>query len=51
MGGKGQVTCRMSHVRHCDCIIVLEDGKTVEDGTYDEVTKEKARFYPSALRT
>lgn len=35
---------RLSTIRHCDRIIMLEKGKIVEDGTYDELIKEKGKF-------
>lgn len=35
---------RLSTVRHCDRIIVLDKGKIVEDGTYDELMSKKGCF-------
>lgn len=35
---------RMSSVRHCQRIYVLEAGELIEDGTYDELVKTSARF-------
>ena len=31
-------------IRHCDRIIMLEDGKIIEDGTYDELMKKNGQF-------
>lgn len=35
---------RLSTIRQCDRIIVLEDGKIVEDGTYDELIAKNGKF-------
>lgn len=35
---------RLSTIRQCDRIIVLDDGKIVEDGTYDELIAKKGFF-------
>ena len=35
---------RLSTIRQCDRIIMLENGKIVEDGTYDELIKENGKF-------
>ncbi len=35
---------RLSTIRHCDRIIMLEDGKIIEDGTYDELMKKGEKF-------
>ena len=35
---------RLSTIRECDRIIYLENGKIVEDGTYDELIKQNGRF-------
>lgn len=35
---------RLSTVRHCDRIIVLDNGKIAEDGTYDELVAAKGIF-------
>ena len=35
---------RLSTIRQCDRIIMLEDGKIVEDGTYDELVAKNGKF-------
>ena len=35
---------RLSTIRQCDRILMLENGKIVEDGTYDELIKENGKF-------
>lgn len=35
---------RLSTIRHCDRIIVLEDGKIREDGSYDELIQKGGYF-------
>ncbi|CAG7659160.1 ABC transporter ATP-binding protein [Paenibacillus allorhizosphaerae] len=39
------VAHRLSTVRHYDRIIVMEQGRIVEMGTYDELFKRKGKFY------
>lgn len=36
---------RLSTIRNADTIIVLEDGKIIEQGGFDELLKKKGRFY------
>jgi ABC-type bacteriocin/lantibiotic exporter with double-glycine peptidase domain len=35
---------RLSTIRECDRIIYLENGRIVEDGTYDELIERNGRF-------
>jgi ABC-type bacteriocin/lantibiotic exporter with double-glycine peptidase domain len=35
---------RLSTIRECDRIIYLENGRIVEDGTYDELIRLNGRF-------
>ena len=35
---------RLSTIRQCDRIIMLEDGKIIEDGTYEELMAKNGRF-------
>ena len=39
------VAHRLSTIRHCDRIIVLDNGGVAEEGTYDELMAKKTRFY------
>lgn len=41
---RGVIAHRLSTVRHCDRIIVLDKGKIAEDGTYDELVAAKGIF-------
>ncbi len=36
---------RLSTVRDCDCIMVLENGRIIERGTHDQLIEEKGRYY------
>lgn len=38
------VAHRLSTIRHCDRIIVLDGGKIVEDGTYEELIEKNGYF-------
>ena len=35
---------RLSTIKHCDRILYLENGKILEDGTYDELIKLNGKF-------
>ena len=35
---------RLSTIRHCDRILVLDDGRIIEDGTYDELIQKNGFF-------
>ena len=39
---------RLSTIRHCDRILVLEDGRIIEDGTYDQLI-EKGGYFASLV--
>ena len=41
---------RLSTIRQCDRIIMLEDGKIVEDGTYDELIAKNGKFAEMVAR-
>ena len=42
---------RLSTVRHCDCIYMLERGQLVAQGTYDELLEQSEQFRKLALST
>ena len=35
---------RLSTIRHCDRILVLDGGRTIEDGTYEELIEKRGFF-------
>ena len=35
---------RLSTIRHCDRILVLDQGRIIEDGTYEELIEKKGFF-------
>ena len=41
---------RLSTVRKCDRILVLDRGKVVEEGNYDQLMNIRGRFYEMAVR-
>ena len=41
---------RLSTIRHCDRIVVLDKGKIAEQGTYEELMAQKGLFYELSLR-
>ena len=41
---------RLSTVKDCDRIIVMDNGSIVEEGTYDELVAQKGLFYEYAAR-
>lgn len=41
---------RLSTVKYCDRIIVLDGGKIVEEGSYDDLMERKGKFYDLAIR-
>ena len=41
---------RLSTIRHCDRIIVLDNGKIAEEGTFEELMEKKGLFYEMSLR-
>lgn len=44
------VAHRLSTIRHCSRIIVLDKGAIVEDGNYEELMERKGLFYQLAKR-
>jgi ABC-type multidrug transport system fused ATPase/permease subunit len=40
---------RLSTVRHCDCIYMLERGQLVAQGTYDELLEQSEQFRKLAM--
>ena len=41
---------RLSTIMHCDRIFVMDDGKIVEEGTYDQLMEKQGLFYRLANR-
>ncbi len=41
---------RLSTIKHCDRILVIDNGKIAEDGTYDELIAKHGIFYELAER-
>lgn len=41
---------RLSTIKNCDRIIVLDQGKIIEDGTYNELVEQKGYFYELVKR-
>ncbi|BED91853.1 MAG: NHLP family bacteriocin export ABC transporter permease/ATPase subunit [Candidatus Improbicoccus pseudotrichonymphae] len=41
---------RLSTVKNCDRIIVLDKGQVIEDGNFDELMSKKGKFYELAIR-
>ena len=39
------VAHRLSTIKDCDRIIVIDDGKVIEEGTHDELLVKKGRYY------
>lgn len=44
------VAHRLSTIKHCDRILVMDDGKIVEDGKYQELMKKHGYFYELVKR-
>ena len=44
------VAHRLSTIKNCDRIVVLDKGKIAEQGNYEELMKLKGKFYDLAIR-
>ncbi len=44
------VAHRLSTIRHCDRIIVLDQGRIAEQGTFDELMEQQGLFYEMSQR-
>ena len=44
------VAHRLSTIKNCDRIIVLDKGKVAEEGNYEELMEKKGQFYDLAIR-
>ncbi len=44
------VAHRLSTIKNCDRIIVLDKGKVAEEGIYEELMEKKGQFYDLAIR-
>ena len=41
---------RLSTVRQCDRIIMMDNGSIAEEGTYEQLMEKKGLFYDFAIR-
>ena len=41
---------RLSTIRHCDRIVVLDKGKSAEEGTFEQLMANKGLFYEMSIR-
>ena len=41
---------RLSTIKNCDRILVMDEGKIIEEGTYNELMDKKGKFYELAIR-
>jgi ABC-type bacteriocin/lantibiotic exporter with double-glycine peptidase domain len=41
---------RLSTIKNCDRILVMDQGKIVEEGKYEDLMQKKGRFYELAIR-
>lgn len=44
------VAHRLSTLRHCSCVYVLEEGRVIESGTFEELLLKEGRFADMAAR-
>ena len=49
-GTKLVIAHRLSTVRGCDRIIVMDGGRIIEEGNYDTLMEKKGFFYDLAVR-
>ena len=41
---------RLSTVKKCDRILLLDEGGIAEEGTYEELMEKKGKFYEMAVK-